>query len=120
MAQSRDGMDRREFTGRALLAMFAGVTVTISGCGSDNGTEPSPPVTDKTGTIANNHGHTATITAAQQTAGGGVTLNIQGTSSHDHVLVLSKSEVEWIKGGLQMAKDCEMNRSHQHTISFNV
>ena len=120
MAQSRDCMDRREFTGRALMAMFAGVTVTISGCGSDNGVEPGPPVTDKSGTIANNHGHVATITAAQQTAGGGMTLSIQGTSSHDHTLVLSASEVEWIRGGLAMAKDCEMNRNHAHTVTFNA
>jgi hypothetical protein len=114
-------MDRREFTGRALMALFAGVTVSISsGCGSENGAAPSPPVTDKSGTIANNHGHVATITAAQQTAGGGVSLNIQGSGSHDHVLVLTASEVEWIRGGLSMAKDCEMNRNHVHTISFNV
>ena len=119
MTQSRDCMDRREFTGRALMALFAGVTVTI-GCGSENGAAPSPPVTDKTGVIANNHGHQATITSAQQTAGGGVTLNIQGTGSHDHVLVLTAAEVEWIRGGLQMAKDCEMTRNHVHTISFNV
>jgi hypothetical protein len=120
MAQSRDCIDRRAFTGKALLAMLAGVTVTITGCGEGNGAAPSPPVTDKTGVILNNHGHVATITSAQQTAGGGVTLDIQGSSSHNHVLVLTASEVEWIRGGLQMAKDCEMGRNHVHTISFNV
>jgi hypothetical protein len=120
MTQSRDCIDRREFTGRALLAMLAGVTVTISGCGSENGAAPSPPVADKAGVVASNHGHATIITAAQQTAGGSVVLNIQGSSGHDHVLVLTAAEVESIRRGLPVAKDCEMNRSHVHTVSFNT
>jgi len=119
MTQSRGWIDRREFTGQALLAMLAGVTVTISGCGSENPAAPSPPVNDKTGVIANNHGHVATITSAQQKAGGNVTLNIQGTGSHDHVLELTAAEVATIRAGLQLAKDCAMTRNHVHTITFN-
>lgn len=119
MTQSRDCIDRREFTGRALMALLAGVTVTITGCGSDNLAVPSPPVTDKTGAVANNHGHVVTITAAQQTAGGSVTLTIQGTGSHDHLLVLTAAEVSTIRAGMRLDKDCELSRNHFHTISFN-
>jgi hypothetical protein len=112
-------MDRREFTGKALLAMLAGVTVTIAGCGSEGPAAPSAPLTDKTGVVENNHGHAATITSAQQAAGGGATLNIQGTSSHDHVLELTAAEVTRVRFGLQVVKQCGMSRNHMHTITFN-
>lgn len=118
MTQSRDWIDRREFTGRALMAMLAGVTVTISGC-SESPVAPEPPASDKTGVIENNHGHVATITAAQQTAGGNVTLNIQGEGSHNHELILTAAEVTTIRFGLQLVKGCEMNRNHMHAITFN-
>ena len=119
MAQSRDCIDRREFTGRALMAMLAGVTVTITGCGSDNGAEPSPPVTDREGVVANNHGHVVAITAAQQWAGGNVTLTIQGTASHDHMLELTAAEVVTIRTGARLEKACATTRNHVHTITFN-
>jgi hypothetical protein len=103
--------------------MLAGVTVTISGCGSESPsappTLPPTPVSDKTAVIANNHGHVATITAAQQTAGGNVTLNIQGAASHNHVLELTAQEVSTIRYGMQLAKSCLMTNSHMHTITFN-
>jgi hypothetical protein len=101
------------------MALLAGVTVTITGCGSDNGAAPSPPVSDRTGEVTNNHGHAVTITAAQQTSGGGVTLNIQGTGSHDHMLELTAAEVATIRAGMRLVKDCAMMRSHAHTITFN-
>ena len=117
MTQSRDEMDRREFTGKALLAMLAGVTVTITGC--SNPAEPEPPPTDKSGVIENNHGHVATITSAQLTSGGAVILNIQGTASHDHVLELTAAEVTRIRWGASLSKSCAMYRTHMHTITFN-
>jgi hypothetical protein len=117
MAQSRDGMDRREFTSKALLAMLAGVTVTMTGCGSPSA--PTLAATDSTGAVGTNHGHAVTISAAQLNAGGGVSLNIQGTSSHDHVLELTALEVVRIRAGIQVVKSCGMMRSHQHTITFN-
>jgi hypothetical protein len=112
-------MDRREFAGRALMAMLAGVTVTITGCGSDNLASPSPPPSDRTGEVTNNHGHVVTITSAQQMAGGNVTLSIQGTGSHDHLLELTAAEVSTIRAGNRLVKDCAMGRSHTHTITFN-
>lgn len=118
MAQSRDGMDRREFTSKALLAMLAGVTVTMTtGCGSPSA--PTLATADSTGAVGNNHGHAVTISAAQLNEGGGVTLNIQGTSSHDHVLELTALEVVRIRAGIQVVKDCGMMRSHVHTVTFN-
>lgn len=116
-------LDRREFTLAAMLAMLSGVTITISGCGGSNSpTTPTPtpaPVTDKTGAISANHGHSAVITAAQLTAGGALMLNIQGTSSHNHVVELSATEIVTIRDGRQVAKESSTAGGHTHTVTFN-
>jgi hypothetical protein len=119
MTQSRDWIDRREFSRQALLAMLAGVTVTIAGCGSEDPAAPTAPVSDKTAVIEGNHGHVATITSAQQMAGGGVRLDIQGTGSHNHVVELTASEVTRVRFGFQVVKQSDMNRNHVHAITFN-
>jgi hypothetical protein len=117
MAKGQDVMGRREFTTQSLLALLAGVTVTISGCGDDEPT--SPTATDKMGTISNNHGHAATITAAQQTAGGAVVLEIQGSGTHNHQVSLTAAEVVQIRNGQQVSTTSTTTNSHQHTVTFN-
>ena len=56
---------------------------------------------------------------SQQIAGGAVTLSIQGTGSHDHLVELTAAEVAMIRNRLQLTKQSAMNRNHQHTITFN-
>lgn len=101
------------------MALFAGVTVTMTGCGSENPAAATPPPNVKIGTVNSNHGHEVVISSAQQMAGGAVTLNIQGTSSHDHVLELTAAEVVAIRSGTRVAKDSVTSRSHVHTVVFN-
>src|SRR5260221_4767916 len=115
--------DRREFTVAALLAMLGGVSITISGCGGASPSSPSTPsttqpVADKNGAIANNHGHVAVVTSAQLTAANTVSLNLQGTASHNHVLELSAAEVMQVRDGRTLAKECS-GSSHTHMVTFN-
>jgi hypothetical protein len=120
---------RREFTAASVMALLAGVTVTISGCGggysSPSGPTPNPTPTpspstgDKSGVISDNHGHVATITAAQITAAGAVSLDIHGTADHTHTVVLSATEVEQIGAGAKVAKSSSNTLSHDHTVTFN-
>lgn len=61
---------RREFTVESILALLAGVTITVTGCGGSDSPRspmsPSPTTSgDVTGTISANHGHVATVTAAR-------------------------------------------------------
>jgi hypothetical protein len=113
-------MNRREFTVEAALMLLGGATITISGCGgsASNPAASSPPVKDAVGTISSNHGHAAVLTAAQIGAGGGLELDIRGTSSHSHMLTLSASELASIRGGALVVKDCSSG-SHSHTVTFN-
>ena len=71
MLEKQDGIDRREFTLQAALAILAGCTITVAeGCGSSySAPSPTPtpsPITapsDVTGSISANHGHSAVITS---------------------------------------------------------
>ncbi len=112
-------MNRREFTVEAALLLLGGATMTISACGGGGSPAAStPPLADATGSISSNHGHAAIVTAAQQSAGGGLDLDMHGTASHTHTLSLSAGEVAAIRSGARVDKDCT-GGSHTHTVTFN-
>jgi hypothetical protein len=116
-------LSRREFTRESVLAMLAGVTITISGCGDDDSTPTSPTTggsgTNATGTVSANHGHTATVTAAQITAAGAVSLDIMGTATHPHTVSLTAAQVQQIGNRQQVVVTSTTNDAHQHTVTFN-
>ena len=116
-------LTRREFTVESVLALLAGVTITVSGCGDDNNnppTSPTPPASsDVNGSVSANHGHVATVTAAQVTAAGAVNLNIQGTATHPHTVQLSAAEIQRIGTRAQVAKTSSNDSGHEHTVTFN-
>lgn len=119
-------LGRREFTAAGILALLSGVTVTIWGCGgSSSPTTPSPaPSGDKTGSISNNHGHSAVITSVQLTAGNAVTLHIRGSASHDHTVDLSAGEIMSVANNQRLSKPSSTDAStdfgfHSHTVTFN-
>ncbi|HVR69820.1 MAG TPA: hypothetical protein VMT87_03160 [Vicinamibacteria bacterium] len=125
---THDGLDRREFTLRAALAMLAGVTITVSGCGGGGGTggggSPMQPTTDpstgdKVGNISADHGHRAVITAAELAAGGALILQIRGTADHPHTVPLTAAEVVAIRNGQRVGKASSDEDFHTHTVTFN-
>jgi outer membrane biosynthesis protein TonB len=169
---ARGPIDRRAFTVEAALALLAGVAITISACGTNNGpggptavvpdptptpgptptptpsptASPSPtpkptpgptptprptptpaptpsptptPMADKLGAISANHGHVARITGAQLTAGGALSLDIQGAASHTHTVTLSAAEVMDIAQNHKVSKVSTTDSFHNHTVTFN-
>lgn len=118
-------LDRREFTVQAVLAMLAGVSITISGCGGGGGgtpTQPNPPSGgsgDKVGNISANHGHQAVITSAQLTAAAAIMLDIRGSAPHNHTVPLSASEVSAIAAGQRVSKASSDDDQHTHVVTFN-
>jgi hypothetical protein len=110
-------MDRREFTVGAAWALLGGAAITI-GCGGGSPTESTPPVTDSAGLINSNHGHSATITAAQLMAGGALQLDIRGTAGHTHSVSLTAAEVVNIRNGSVIVTETSKT-SHSHTVTFN-
>jgi hypothetical protein len=69
--------------------------------------------------VSSNHGHVAIITGAQLTAGGGVTLGIQGSATHPHTVPLTGGEVTAIAGNQKVSKSSSTDDGHSHTVTFN-
>jgi len=115
-------LTRREFTVESALALLATVAITITGCGDDSPpAAPTPPATDKTGTVSTDAGHThtgATVTAAQLTAGNAITLTLTG-SGHTHTAALSQAELTQISAGTRVQKASSTDNGHTHTVTFN-
>ena len=113
-------LGRREFTLEAALALLSGVAITVSGCGSTSPAAPSPPPQgDVTGSISVNHGHSAVITRAQLTAGGELTLDIQGVADHPHTVTLAPSHLTAIAGGQLVTVNSTAEQFHSHVVTFN-
>lgn len=116
-------LSRREFTLAAAMAALSGVAITVSGCsggGTSSPAGPSPaPTGGKTGTIGANHGHTAVITSGELSGGGGLNLNIRGSSDHPHTVSLSAAEVTAIAANSRVSKESTTEDGHSHTVTFN-
>lgn len=121
-------LTRRDFTVAAAMAILSGVAISVSGCGGgDSSGSPASPTpasstpagTDRTGAISSNHGHSAMIASAQLGASGGITLNIQGTSSHPHTVALTGADLSAIANNQRVSKESSNDASHTHTVTFN-
>ena len=126
MLEKQDGIDRREFTLQAAMAILAGCTITVAeGCGSSSSSMPPSPTpapigapTDVTGSISANHGHTAVITGAQITAGNAIALDIQGSATHTHTVQISQADLTSLKNRQAVSRDSTNNSGHMHTVTF--
>jgi hypothetical protein len=125
------GISRREFTLETCLAILAGATITImgSGCGS-SGSSPAGPSGgssggpgagsgDKSGAISSNHGHTATITAAELTAGNALNVLLTAGSGHTHQVALTANDVAMVAANQRVSRESTVNNGHSHTVTFN-
>lgn len=135
-----DPKTRREFTAASISALFVGMTVTLTGCGGGSAASPSSPSSSsgtpsattppgsKSGSIGANHGHSATIAAAQLQTGGAVSIDIQGAADHTHPLELTADQVRQIAAGARVSKttppaitagEYGSYGEHDHTVTFN-
>jgi len=83
----------------------------------------APQHADLAGDIANNHGHTVTLTGAQQDAGDAVTLLLTTGSDHGvphtHTLDLEAVQVQAAAGGFNVARVSSTDLAHNHVVTFN-
>lgn len=117
-----DTISRREFTRESVLAMLAGVAITITGCGDDDDDNPTGPTTsgNVNGTVSANHGHTATVTAVDITNGVAIAaLDIRGAADHPHTVSLTAAQVTQIGNRQQVVVTSTTENAHQHTVTFN-
>jgi hypothetical protein len=124
-----DALSRREFTLQSVLALLAGVVITVDGCGGSTTSPspsptptpaPAPPLADVNGSVSANHAqpHIAVITAAQITAGSAVSLNIQGMATHPHTVELAAADLVALRSRTTVTKESTNNNNHTHTVTF--
>ena len=125
LSDESTAVTRREFTLEAALALLAGCVITVSdiACGDDssdnaNPANPSPTPADISGSVSANHGHVATVTAAQITATNAVALDIRGTATHAHSVSLSQADLQTLKNRQAVARDSTNDNGHMHTVTF--
>jgi hypothetical protein len=105
-----------------VLAFVFAAGLGVAGCGDDdNGspTSPSPTSQGSTGVVANNHGHVASVSGAEVSAGRGVTLDLRGTADHTHSLELTNDDVVRLQTRLRVERDSSANNNHTHRVTFN-
>lgn len=117
-------VDRRTFTHAALMAMLAGVSVTVWSCSSNSPASPTSGPAGRTGQVLGNHGHQAVITNAQLTGNSAVTLDIRGTADHPHSVALTLAELNQVASGQRVSKSSSTDPSatvgtHGHVVQFN-
>ena len=136
----RGKLSRREFTLTvpSALAALSGVAITVSSCGdaapsttTTTPSAPSPPSgapAGASGFVSANHGHRATITSAELTAGNALTLDISGDADHPHTVELSEADVRAISAGQRVTRGASVLEddplypsvdTHSHTVTFN-
>lgn len=124
-------LQRRRITVAAAMAVLGGAAITLTGCGGGgtptapsvgpSATPPPPSCTPGAacGLVAGDEQHVAVVTAAQLAAGGGLVLDITGTSSHGHLVTLSAQEVMAIRQGQRAQMRSSTALSHSHLVTFN-
>jgi hypothetical protein len=107
------------------LAILAGVTITITGCGDDDSGSPTSPSPQPpasggaTGSVTANHGHVASISSAQLSAGGALNLDIRGQADHPHMVQLTADDMTRIAARTQVTKTSSSDNGHTHSVTFN-
>ena len=84
------------------------------------GDAPLPQNCASTGaTIANNHGHVITVTAAEANAGVDKTYQIQGTSLHPHTVTITAAQFTMLKslGTITVTSSTDAMHSHSVTVT---
>jgi hypothetical protein len=117
---NESSLDRREFTVQAVMALLSGYVITVTeGCGSKSTpTQPGPTVSDITGTISANHGHTAVVSAGMITAGNAVTLSITGMATHPHTVPLTAANMASLQARQTVTATSSTDNNHSHTVTF--
>ena len=111
--------ESRRVDRRTVVALLAGVGVTVVGCSSDNGDPAGATRLPEVGDISENHGHVAQIRPPQLAAAAALDLDMQGTANHTHRLALTDDEVRGVRDGERVVKISSLSASHRHTVTFN-
>ncbi len=112
---------RREFLRHMAVTGLVLPAIAIAGCDSGDGgvvKEEATGLSNRSGSITNNHGHTVVLTEAQLQAGAAVTLDLTQGGGHTHTVALSADQVQAIEGGDTVSVTSSVNSGHSHNVTF--
>lgn len=112
---------RREFLASAAKVLGLGLAVPITGClFALNPESAMSEPQDELGGIDDNHDHRALITRDQLESGEALTLDITGTSTHPHTVLLSAKDMSAIRAGKHVVVRSTVDWGHDHGVQFNI
>ena len=117
-------MNRKLFIKRAAGATLVAVPlVSMLSC-ADSEPDPDPNKEDCLAngtdvTIGNNHSHSITVSKADVSAGTEKTYSIQGSSAHNHEVIVSASDFTKLKNNQSVQVMSGSGGGHTHTITIN-
>ncbi|MCG2462856.1 hypothetical protein K8352_18985 [Flavobacteriaceae bacterium F89] len=120
-------MDRMTFIQKTVGAMLVSLPVyTIIGCSnSDSGMGNDDPKPNPQGdclangtksSIANNHGHTLTVSKSDVQGGIEKTYSIQGTSGHNHDVTLTANNFATLESNHSITVNSTTGDGHTHSV----
>ena len=71
------------------------------------------------GSISANHGHTATITSAQMTAGQAINVQLTTGNGHTHSVAISSADLTAIAANQRVSHESTTDSGYSHTVTFN-
>jgi hypothetical protein len=110
--------NRRDFIRASIATVLgAGLSVSIAGCGYDDGESTTGACGDFEWTIGGNHGHECAAINTQFTEG--LTLSIQGSSGHDHTITLTVADLTALQApGGKVSTTSSTSGGHDHAITL--
>ena len=88
-----------------------------SGSGTDGGPSAGRCATNGTDvTIGDNHGHVMVVSKAEVAAAVMTTYHIQGTSDHDHTVVLTAADYQMLQQDHAIMTTSSYDADHSHSI----
>lgn len=87
-----------------------------TGTGSGSGSGSGSAACSTSSTIGDNHGHVLVVTSADVAAGADKTYHIQGTSDHDHTVVLTAADFGALQAHNAIMTTSSFDADHDHSI----
>src|SRR5204863_3833475 len=106
---------RRSFVRGSIGVCSAGLLVAACGSSEDNNAGAGGVCSV---TIAANHGHVMSISAADKLAGAAKDYDIRGSADHSHTVSLSANDFASLSGGDSVNVTSSVNQGHSHDLSI--
>ncbi len=111
---------RKQFVSGGMVAAI----VVASGCASDDAEDGdeseggSDCAGGADGNISGNHGHTASVSAADITAAAAKDYDIMGSSAHSHTISVSAAQMGELAAGDSVTVTSTMAAGHTHDVTL--